>query len=166
MNYYIQNPNLLPRLNEWLRKFEFGFDRIDMKTVDTNSYNFQVMHNIGGKDYDVANLSEGTINMINVLPMIFSALDTGGMLIFDELDSHLHPEVVEAILDLFASKTSNPKHAQIFFSTHNPRVMNRLFKYQIQLVEKDKEFGVSHSWRLDEMEGIRIEDNYYTKYMA
>lgn len=87
------------------------------------------------------------------------------MLIFDELDANLHPEVVEAILDLFASKKYNEHNAQIFFSTHDPRIMNRLFKYQIQLVEKNT-MGVSHSWRLDEMKGVRVEDNYYTKYMA
>ena len=123
------------------------------------------MHEINGKAYDSGNLSDGTINMISIMPMIFSTLDTGWMLIFDELDANLHPEVVEAILDLFASKKYNEYNAQIFFSTHDPRVMNRLFKYQIQLVEKNT-MGVSHSWRLDEMKGVRVEDNYYTKYMA
>ena len=165
INYYVQNPNYLPRLNELIKKFDFGFDRVDMKAIDANSYNFQVWHNINGKDYDTWSLSSGTENMINIAPLIFATLDTGWMLIFDELDANFHPEVVEAILDLFASKKYNINNAQIFFSTHDPRVMNRLLKYQIQLVEKNTEC-VSHSWRLDEMKGVRVEDNYYTKYMA
>ena len=38
-------------------------------------------------------------------------------------------------------------------------------KYQITLVEKD-EHGVSDTWRLDDVNGVRHDDNYYTKYIA
>lgn len=165
MHYYIQNPHELERINELIKKFDFGIKIKIKKSIDSDNYTFQAIHEINGKEYDSGNLSDGTINMISIMPMIFSTLDTGWMLIFDELDANLHPEVVEAILDLFASKKYNEHNAQIFFSTHDPRVMNRLFKYQIQLVEKNT-MGVSHSWRLDEMKGVRVEDNYYTKYMA
>ena len=38
-------------------------------------------------------------------------------------------------------------------------------KYQIILTEKNEK-GVSESWRLDEMIGVRADDNYYSKYIA
>ena len=41
----------------------------------------------------------------------------------------------------------------------------QLDKQQIFLVEKNKQ-GISDGWRLDEMEGVRADDNYYAKYIA
>ena len=38
-------------------------------------------------------------------------------------------------------------------------------KYQIFLVEKDQD-GSSNAWRLDEVKGVRSDDNYYMKYIA
>lgn len=163
--YYIKNPNWLNRLNDLVRNFEFGFNRIDINEIWANQYKIEVVHKVNGKEYDVWSLSKWTIGIINSSPLIFSTLDNWWVLVFDELDASLYPEVVEAIIDIFASKKHNPKNAQIFFSTHNPRILNKLFKYQIQLVEKDVHWE-SHAWRLDDVTGIRSDDNYYAKYMA
>ena len=163
--YYVKNPNTLNRLNDLVRNFEFGFSRIDINEIWSDQYKIQVVHEVNGKEYDVGNLSKWTIGIINSSPLIFSVLDNWWVLVFDELDASLHPEVVEAILDLFASKKHNPQNAQLFFSTHNPRILNKLYKYQIQLVEKEWNWE-SHTWRLDEIEWVRTEDNYYAKYMA
>jgi AAA15 family ATPase/GTPase len=163
--YYLQNPNSLNRLNDLVKDFDFWFNRIDINQIGSDQYKIQVVHKVNWKEYDVWNLSKGTIGIINTSPLIFSTLDNGWVLVFDELDGSLHPEVVEAIVDLFASKKYNTKNAQIFFSTHNPRILNKLYKYQIQLVEKDTEW-VSHTWRLDDIDWVRSEDNYYAKYMA
>lgn len=136
-----------------------------IKEVGDEQFQFQARHSKNGKEYDLVSLSDGTVAIINNAPLIFDTLDSGGVLVFDELDSSLHPEVVDAIVDMFASKRTNPKNAQIIFSTHSPRILNRLHKHQIQLVEKDEE-GSSQTWRLDEMEGVTSRDNYYAKYMA
>ena len=53
----------------------------------------------------------------------------------------------------------------MLFSTHSHLILSKLDKYQIILVEKNQN-GVSESWRLDEMSGVRADDNYYSKYIA
>lgn len=87
------------------------------------------------------------------------------MLVFDEIDASFHPEIVDAIIELFLSKSHNRRNAQIIVTTHNPRILNSLNRYQIQLVEKD-ENGESETYRLDDIAGLRVKDNYYAKYMA
>ena len=43
--------------------------------------------------------------------------------------------------------------------------MNLLDKYQILLTEKNSS-GESDIWRLDDVEGVRVEDNLFAKYNA
>lgn len=109
--------------------------------------------------------SGGTLNLYILLKDILSALDTGNVVIFDELDNNLHPLMIPEIINLFKSKNHNPKNAQIFFSTHNAQILNELDKQQIIIVEKD-ENNISDAWSLNSVEGVRTDDNYYAKYLA
>jgi len=93
------------------------------------------------------------------------ALNAGGLAIIDELESDLHPHMLTPILNLFFSPKTNPHNAQIIFTTHAIEVMNQLHKAQIVLVEKDAACE-SDAWRLDDIKGVRVEDNLYAKYMA
>jgi len=72
-------------------------------------------------------------------------------LIFDEIDASFHPEIVDAVIDLFLSKYHYKNNAQIILTTHNPRILKSLNRYQIQLVEKNKD-GESETYRLDDVE--------------
>jgi hypothetical protein len=44
-------------------------------------------------------------------------------------------------------------------------VLNIVHKSQVMLVEKDAN-NESSAWRLDSVDGIRSDDNFYAKYMA
>jgi predicted ATPase len=68
------------------------------------------------------------------------------------------------ILDLFKHEHSNPHDAQIIFTCHTPEILNLLMKHQVYLVEKENQ--ESEAWRLDEVTGLRADDNLYAKYMA
>jgi predicted ATPase len=85
--------------------------------------------------------------------------------VLDEFDVNLHPEMVLALFELFIQPETNPKNAQLLFSTHSHQILSKLDKYQIILTEKNDK-GESESWRLDEMSGVRADDNYYSKYIA
>jgi len=69
------------------------------------------------------------------------------------------------LCDLFIQPETNPKNAQLLMSTHCHLLLSKLDKYQIILVEKNDN-GVSESWRLDEMQDVRSDENYYNKYIA
>jgi len=108
--------------------------------------------------------SSGTKTAFVTLWYLLNVLSTGGIAVIDELESDMHPHMIEPLLELFASSATNPLKAQIIFTSHSVEVMNLLGKSQVFLVEKaDCE---SESWRLDSMEGVRSQDNLYAKYMS
>ncbi len=110
--------------------------------------------------------SAGTISLYKTLVHVLSRLNLGGIAVLDDFDSDLHPHMLPELVKLFISKDTNPKNAQLLFTTHHHEVLNNLDKYQITLVEKNEETGESESWRLDEIEGVRPDDNYYAKYFS
>jgi hypothetical protein len=108
--------------------------------------------------------SSGTKAAFHLLAQFFAVLENGGVIAFDELESDLHPLMMEPLLDLFSNEEANPHNAQIIFTCHSVEVLRLLQKSQTILVEKD---GLqSHAWRLDSMEGVRADDNRVAKYLA
>ena len=87
------------------------------------------------------------------------------MAVIDEFENDLHPHMLEPILDLFASPVTNPHGGQLLFTCHAMEVLNVLHKSQVMLVEKSADCE-STAWRMDSIQGIRTDDNFYAKYMA
>jgi len=82
--------------------------------------------------------SAGTKRLLsNIVPHIFRTLETGSLLIADELDNSLHPYVAIALIQLF--HTDNPSNAQLIFSTHSTFFMNKnyLRAEELCFTEKD-----------------------------
>ena len=109
--------------------------------------------------------SRGTQAAFVLLSRLLPVLAQGGVALIDEFESDLHPHMLEPILDLFANEQTNPNKAQLLFTCHSIEVLNLLPKSQVILVQKD-EHNESTAWRLDKMQGVRSDDNYYGKYMA
>jgi hypothetical protein len=109
--------------------------------------------------------SSGTKQLFVLLKTILSVLARGGIAVLDEFDVNLHPEMVLSLFELFIQPETNLNNAQLLFSSHSHQVLSKLDKYQIILTEKNEK-GESESWRLDDMAGVRADDNYYTKYIA
>ncbi len=169
-NFFHGNAKLKEKANELISKFDLGLKEIDIKQNkedDKISYTIKGVHIIENKEkllgfqYE----SAGTKKLFTLLKNILVVLNRGGIAVLDEFDTDLHPAMVSALLELFISPETNPHNAQIIFSAHSPYILNELDKYQIIFAEKDKK-GCSEIWRLDDMEGIRSDDNYYAKYMA
>ncbi len=109
--------------------------------------------------------SSGTQAAFVLLEKILPALEQGGIVIIDEMEADLHPDMITAMLDLFIDRERNPYNAQIIFTCHAHEVLNDLQKDQVLLIEKDSD-GISEAWRLGDMKGIRRDDNLYAKYRA
>lgn len=109
--------------------------------------------------------SSGTQGAFILLSRLLPVLTSGGLAVIDEFENDLHPHMLEPILDLFANPATNPHGAQLLFTCHALEVLNILHKSQVTLVEKDAD-NESSAWRLDSVEGVRHDDNFYAKYMA
>ena len=109
--------------------------------------------------------STGTQGAFVLLSRLLETLEIGGLAVIDEFESDLHPHMLEPILDLFANPKTNPHNAQLIFTCHAIEVLNLVNKAQVMLVQKDQDCE-SSACRLDEVGGIRPDDNFYAKYMA
>ncbi|NET29123.1 ATP/GTP-binding protein [Okeania sp. SIO1I7] len=85
--------------------------------------------------------SEGTKKLFAFAVPILDTLKNGEILIIDELDARLHPIITRAIIDLFNSNKTNPKNAQLIFTTHDTNLLsNKIFRRdQIWFTEKNQQ---------------------------
>jgi AAA15 family ATPase/GTPase len=84
--------------------------------------------------------SSGTIKLFEVAKPVMEVLRKGGVLIIDEINTSLHPLISGFIVQLFNSSKSNPKNAQLIFTTHDVTLLNKdLFRRdQIWFTEKNR----------------------------
>lgn len=172
LDFYSESDNeiIKKEAEKLLSHFDLGLEsfEIDKKKKESSlSINVKVTHSFGGqKEYlPMQYESSGTKQLFVLLKTILLVLTKGGVAVLDEFDVNLHPDMVLSLFELFIQPETNPNNAQILFSTHSLQILSKLDKYQIIFTEKNKH-GVSESWRLDDISGVRADDNYYTKYIA
>ena len=173
IEYYQKNPEIKVKAEEILSKFDLGLSKINIRKVETEDKKVVYIPTGAHKYVDSREEfllpfryeSAGTKNLLLLLRTILAVLQGGGVAVLDEMDNDLHPLMIPEIINLFISKTYNPRNAQLLFSTHSVQVLNKLDKQQIVLVEKNDK-NVSEAWNLSDVKGVRADDNFYAKYMA
>ncbi|MBJ2357839.1 MAG: ATP-binding protein [Sphaerochaeta sp.] len=95
--------------------------------------------------------SNGTRALYAQLSLYKRVLDQGGVLVLDEFDNNLHPDLLDWLIEFFLDPEINRNSAQIIFSTHNTAFIDKLSKYKIVLVNKEE--NESFLYRLDELPG-------------
>ncbi|MER8075854.1 AAA family ATPase [Acinetobacter pittii] len=162
--------DLRNKINTIVRSLDMGVSSIEAKQYsfgDTENNTMLIAtHTQDGdtKILPVFQESAGTQSLIVFLSEVLPILEKGGIVVVDELESNLHPHVMEFILKIFAHSKWNKNKAQIIFTSHAINIINNLEKEQIYMVEKydcDSEL-----WRLDQIENVRREDNFAAKYLA
>ena len=112
--------------------------------------------------------SHGTRKFFYLLGPILNSLDKGYPLVIDELDSRLHPNLVEKIVSLFNSEIVNKNNSQLVFNSHNTRVFNseNYRRDQIWFIEKDS-YGASNLYSLSDFKSgkVRKNDNFEERYL-
>ena len=83
--------------------------------------------------------SEGTKQYFRFAGPIIDTLHYGKVLFIDELDAKLHTILTSTIVKLFNNKETNPKNAQLVFTTHDTNLLacKILRRDQIWFTEKD-----------------------------
>lgn len=110
--------------------------------------------------------SDGTKKLFEIAGPLLDILRSGHLLVADELDARLHPQLTRAIVSLFNSHTANPRQAQLLFATHDTNLLDKdLFRRdQIWFVEKNSK-GASNLYSLAEFRGVRNDKNYESGYI-
>ena len=154
-NYYYTHPEKLKFTVEKIKYFDTGISDIEIKTKINEMgqlFAYPVFyHSISdNKKFGMAfgEESRGTQALYCKLENYYTVLSHGGVLVLDEFDINLHPDILPHLLDLFIKKENNPKNAQIIFTTHSNEIMDILGRYRTYLFEKED--GESFCYRLDE----------------
>ena len=97
-----------------------------------------------GKDavgFDISEESAGTQALFRTAGAWMNVLENGEVLLIDEIDTSLHPKLVQFLIGKFHSKETNSKNAQLIFTTHNTSLLNQdMFRRdQFWFVEKSRE---------------------------
>ena len=109
--------------------------------------------------------SHGTQAAFGLFLKIIPVLENGGIMVIDEIETNIHPHLIQKILSLFLDKKINKHNAQILFTTHQALLLKELTKTQIFVIEKNKENLSTELYRLDEVEGVRNDENHAQKYL-
>ena len=110
--------------------------------------------------------SEGTKQYFNLIYYWIDALENGYVLVIDELDDHLHPNLLSQLIELFHNPEYNKKGAQLIFTTHATHLMhaNLLRRDQIWFTQKN-DHNESELYSLAEFKGVRIGEAIERNYL-
>jgi predicted ATPase len=115
------------------------------------------MHRVEGQEvpFDLAEESAGTQTWFALIGPALTALRGGQVLLFDEIDASLHPKLSARLLELFQDPMTNPRGAQLIFTTHDTSLLNYLNRDEVWLTEK-RDNGATTLTALAEYGGDRV----------
>ena len=151
---------LVPRIGRLLKTADTGIvdvrrtaAEIDSDDSDHETFAFswrpriQFQHQAGNDDswLDLGEESKGTKTLFRMSLPLLHVLESGGLLLIDELEASLHPLLGSAIVRMFNSPETNPANAQLLFTTHDTNLLGTtlgeppLRRDQVWFTEKDGE---------------------------
>jgi hypothetical protein len=164
LTYYSQHPDYLQRLNRELSRLDLGLE--EMKIHPGNPGPIAMFKHFGlDCDIVLAQESMGTRRFIEIFPLLQFALDTGGVVVIDELDTDIHPLLIPELFRWFYDRQRNPMGAQLLFTAHNPAILNELQKEQVFFTEKPSG-KPTRIYGASEIKGLRREPSLMKKYLS
>jgi AAA15 family ATPase/GTPase len=145
--------DLVDKVRGLFRQADFGIVDIKRSETDLPTANgrtikrtrYLLQHEEGNDEswIPLNEESDGTQTLFRLAPRIFRALDTGGLVLIDELESSLHPHLATTIVNLFNCPKTNRANAQLIFTTHDTNLLGNttgepaLRRDQVWFTEKD-----------------------------
>lgn len=109
--------------------------------------------------------SLGTAKLFTTLPQLFDVLENGGIIFLDEIENGLHPTLVKELIQLFISEKTNPYHAQLICTTHQPLLVNEnVRRDQVWVISKN-EYGKSTINRISQLKTSKAKVNITNKLL-
>lgn len=118
----------------------------------------ETVHTVNGRSYrlELRDESEGTVKLLSVLPGVVLTLARGGVLLVDELDAKLHPQLLKRLVRLYTDPVRNSSRAQLIFTCHDVSIMkNDLLRRDEIWFAAQNEENVSELWSLYDIQDKR-----------
>lgn len=153
--FYSSNPDVLDFVKKKICDFDTGVVDITIHHYEDDEKEkryFPLFVHPNGDENALINYhfeSSGTKSLYVYLAFYYLSIKKGGVLVLDEFDTNLHPDMLPRLLDIFEDSVVNSMRAQLVFSTHNSDILDRMGKYRTVLF--NKEDGASYCYRLDEL---------------
>ena len=180
VGYRVENEDASQKMGQMDDQFRPNFENIkaalekmsdllpELPRRDANMGVLQLAHpGTGGEPvyFELPQESGGTQRLLRLLVPVFRVLDTGAVMVVDELDASLHTYACELVIGLFSSPTTNPKGAQLIATTHDTNILRSSYlrRDQVWLTEKDPE-GATHVYPLTDFR-TRKNDNLERGYL-
>jgi AAA15 family ATPase/GTPase len=122
----IEDDKFRRRVVQLLRVADLGITDIEIVSKPDKWIRFVHRTGSGTAALDLADESLGTKSWFALLGPLLLVLDQGSVLLVDELDASLHPEMTAEIVAMFDSPSSNPSFAQLLFTTQDVALLRTL----------------------------------------
>lgn len=123
--------------------------------------------NYGNFSVDLIEESSGTKKLFEIICPLIDIIIKDKLLIWDELESSLHPCIVEEILNLFM-KGKTDSNSQLIFTTHDINLLDlkRFRRDQIWFTELKPENRSTDIFSLSELKNVRKDENVRKGYIS
>lgn len=174
----LNDPELKPGLLQLLSDMDIPISDYETQEEEDDSgekkRRVMTVHTVNDRSYRLSlnRESEGTVKLLSILPSVILSLSTGGLLLVDELDAKLHPQLLRYLIKLYTDPEENDEHAQLVFTCHDVSIMKNdlLRRDEIWFAAQNEEY-VSGLWSLydiHEPTGGRVKNTaaYDRQYLA
>jgi uncharacterized protein len=124
---------------ETVRQFDTGIDEVSLEKLE-DGWHMYAYHNtkLGKVRWSFEEESMGTQRLFDLACRIHVGLSLGTLTIIDELGSNVHPNITHAIVKMFQNSKTNPRRAQLIFTSHDNTLQrgNLLRRDQIWFTQK------------------------------
>lgn len=157
-------PAVMSKLNNELGRIDVGVE--GMRFHDTQSGPVLLFKHQGLQvEMPWTMESHGTRSFIRMFPFLDAALDSGGIVVIDEMDAAIHPLVLPELIRWFRDAHGRNKlSGQLWLSCHSASLLDDLTKEEIVICEKDRQGRTSVHSLMDVK--VRRDDNHYRKYLS
>lgn len=158
------------RITKFLKLAEVGDQEFHLKNSNDKNHRNSVLYSKYYKEGVAKYLlpsnvveSQGTLKLIDLIIPVFKTIDSGSVLVIDELDSSIHPSLISAVISIFTNSDINKNNAQLIFNTQNPIYINRNLVRRDEVTFIDKNDIGSEIYSLVDL--ARNDSDYLKNYL-
>lgn len=157
-NYTLAKKDDSAKSNKSEYRLVFEYSKAKNRTVEDENVDIDKMIS----KYE----SRGVSSAFVFLPSMLMALESGGLIVVDELENSLHPLLMAKVVNMFTDPDVNVGGGQLIFTTHNVFIMDKKYLRQDEIVFVEKDYdGKSEIYKLSDIDGARSDLDFCKNYI-